>query len=126
MAYNYIKAMTADIRDYINNEVDLADYEDREELEEKLYDILFVHDSVTGNASGSYTFNSYLAKEYVEDNLDLVREMADEFGERDIIGDKFMDEEWKWFDVSIRCYLLGRAISETLDDMESDNELNFD
>lgn len=126
MAYNYIEAMTEDIRDYINNEVDLADYEDREELEEKLYDTLFVEDSITGNASGSYTFNSYLAKEYVEDNLDLVREMADEFGERDIIGDKFMDEEWEWFDVSIRCYLLGRAISETLDDMESENELNFD
>ena len=55
--YNYLEAMKSDIKDYIKNEVNTSNYSDREELENDLNDILWNEDSVTGNASGSYTFN---------------------------------------------------------------------
>ena len=44
--------------------------------------------------------------------------MCDEFGtSASDIGEKFLDEDWEYFDVSIRCYLLGQAISEVLDEL---------
>ena len=83
-------------------------------------DDLFINDSITGNASGSYTFNSYTAKEYIFNNIDLLNEAITEFCEDDVIGEKFLNEEWEWMDVTIRCYLLGQAISEALDDIEEE------
>lgn len=114
--YDYLESMKADINEYLEENKELLEL-DREELEEKLNDDLWTNDSVTGNASGSYTFCSATAKEYVVDNMDLVTEMADEFGiDNSTLGEKFRDEEWEYFDVSIRCYLLGQAISEVLDE----------
>ena len=112
------------IRNYLEDEV--IDYmerleDDRDELEQELNDDLWINDSVTGNASGSYTFNRNKAKENVIDNMDLLAEMADAFCvELSELGERFKDEDWEWFDVSIRCYLLGQAISEVLDDLEND------
>ena len=124
--YNYLEAMVEDIKDYIRNdaELDRNDLEyGRETLEEKLYDDLWTEDSVTGNASGSYTFNRWTAEEYATDNMDLLSEMCSEFGiDAETIGQKFLDEEWEWMDVSIRCYLLGQAISEALDEIEEELE----
>ena len=118
--YDYLEAMKSDIMDYIRNEVNTSEFSDREDLENKLNDDLFINDSITGNASGSYTFNSYTAKEYVFDNIDLLNEAITEFCEDDVIGEKFLNEEWEWMDVTIRCYLLGQAISEALDDIEEE------
>lgn len=122
--YNYLETMVEDIKDYIRNnaELDRNDLEyDREDLEQKLHDDLWTEDSVTGNASGSYTFNCYQAEIQVCDNMDLLNEMCREFGvEAETIGQKFLDEEWEWMDVSIRCYLLGQAISEALDEIEEE------
>ena len=55
--YDYLEGMRSDILDYIRDEINTRDYNDRDELEEHLNDVLFAEDSVTGNASGSYTFN---------------------------------------------------------------------
>lgn len=122
--YNYLESIKEDVKEYIKNDAELDTYEleyNRNELEEKLHDELWVHDSVTGNASGSYTFNSLQAREYVLDNMDLLGEMCREFGEDgETIGNKFLNEEWEWMDVSIRCYLLGQAISEALDEIEEE------
>lgn len=120
MKYDYLEAMKSDVLDYIREEVNAGEFSDREELENKLNDDLFINDSITGNASGSYTFNSYTAKEYVFDNIDLLNEAITEFCEDDVIGEKFLNEEWEWMDVTIRCYLLGQAISEALDDIEDE------
>ena len=121
MNYNYLEAMKEDVQEYINNEINLKDVSDREELEEKLYDDLFVNDSVTGNASGSYFCNSYKSMECVLDNMDLLEEMCGEFGvDNETIGKKFLEGAWEWMDVSIRCYLLGQAISEALDEVEEE------
>ena len=126
MNYNYLEAMREDIKDYIKNdaEFDVNDLlYNRSYLEEKLHDDLWICDSVTGNASGSYFCNSYKSMECVLDNVDLLHEMCNEFGiEAETIGQKFIDEEWEWMDVSIRCYLLGQAISEALDGIEEELE----
>lgn len=126
MNYNYLESMKEDVKEYITNNAEL-DMDDliynRSELEEKLNNDLWINDSVTGNASGSYTFNSYKAKEYVLDNMDLLETMCNEFGiNAETIGKKFLECAWEWMDVSIRCYLLNQAISETLDDIEEEIE----
>ena len=62
--YNYLEAITEDVLGYIVENIDLTEYADLEELEAFLNDELWTVDSVTGNASGSYTFNRWTAKEY--------------------------------------------------------------
>ncbi len=119
--YNYMEAMTEDIKEYIKNEVTLSDYSDRDELEEYLNDTLWTEDSVTGNASGSYTFNTYRAEEYICHNLDLLAEAVQEFG----YTENVLEKGAEWCDVTIRCYLLGQAIVEVLDDMEEELEEAF-
>lgn len=114
--YNYMEAMTEDIREYIKNEVTLSDYSDRDELEEHLNETLWIEDSVTGNASGSYTFSTYQAEEYICHNLDLLAEAVKEFG----CDENVLEKGAEWCDVTIRCYLLGQAIAEVLDDLEEE------
>lgn len=124
MNYNYLEAMKEDVKEYLKNEAKLTLDDllyNRSDLEKKLHDDLWVNDSVTGNASGSYFCNTYKSKECVLDNMDLLKEMCQEFGTgAETIGQKFIDDEWEWMDVSIRCYLLGQAISEALDEVEEE------
>lgn len=119
--YNYLEAVKEDVKDYIDNEIILSDFTSREELEEKLNDDLWACDSVTGNASGSYTFNTYEAEENLCHNLDLLAEACEEF-ESDI---DILKNGAETCDVVIRCYLLGQAIGEVLDDMENELEKAF-
>lgn len=121
MMYNYNEAIKDDIRNYLDNDFDWDTVRENEmdadELKEQLNDDLWINDSVTGNASGSYTFNSYKAGEYVKENIDLCREMVNEFCiDADTVAEKFLDEDWEYFDVSIRCYLLNQCIDEVVDE----------
>lgn len=113
--YNYLVAMTEDIKEYIKNEITLSDYSGREELEEYLNDTLWEVDNVTGNGSGSYTFNTYKAEEYICHNLDLLADACEAFGKD--IGEVVKNGA-ESCDVTIRCYLLGQAVTEALDDMD--------
>lgn len=125
MSYNYLEAIKEDVKQAIEENINLDDYRgDRDSLEEKLNDDLWVDDSVTGNASGSYTFNSYTAKNYVQDNLDLLKEAAEEFCCTDRAEKWLFDEAWEDADVTIRCYLLGQAIGEVLDEIEESGDLD--
>ena len=117
--YDYMESMVEDIKEWIEDNIDVVDFDDRDALEEQLNDDLWADDSVTGNGSGSYTFNREKAKNYVIDNIDLVGEMIQEFGiDAKTIGEKFIEQDWEYFDVSIRCYLLGQAIGEALDQLD--------
>lgn len=121
--YNYYEEVKEDVKNYINNEIDFSDFDDLEELEQFLNDELWTVDSVTGNASGSYTFNSWTAQEYVLENMDVLAEALEEFGaDAETIADKFLSEDWEYFDVTIRCYVLGFCISDALDDIRDDFE----
>lgn len=103
--YDYLSAVESDVREYIENNVNFHDYSDLDEMKEDLNEELFVDDSVTGNASGSYTFNAWKAEEYLCHNLDLLAEANEEFGgSSDILSDGA-----EMCDVTIRCYLLGQG-----------------
>lgn len=116
--YNYLEAVTDDVREYINNEIDRADWiDERDGLEEKLNDDLWVNDSVTGNASGSYTFSEWDAEENLCHNMELLEEACSEFGND--IGE-LVKRGAETCDVTIRCYLLGQAIADVLEKMEED------
>lgn len=99
--YNYLEAVTADVLDYINENNITVTNETRDEVEQQLNDDLWACDSVTGNASGSYTFNAWQAEENICHNQDLFAEACD---------------------VTIRCYLLPQAISAALDEVETEEE----
>lgn len=121
--YDYLNAVCDDVREYIKNEIDAADWTgDREGLEEKLNDDLFVDDSVTGNASGSYYCNAYRAKEaFMSDPKaeEYFAECCADFGmDAAEVGKHFIRGDYEYFDVTIRCYLLGQAIAEVLDELE--------
>lgn len=123
-SYNYLEAVTTDVIDFIRDEVNADDYENREELSEFLNDELWTCDGVTGNASGSYTFNAYKAKEFVFADPDAVSEALREFCvDAETIAEKFLSQDWEYFDVTARCYVLGQAIESALDSIES--ELSF-
>ena len=121
--YNYLESMKNDIQEYIKENYSADEIAenmaDRDRWADDLNDNLWCCDSVTGNASGSYTFNRYVAKEHVTENEDLLKEALEEFcTDFKTVADKFLSGEWEYFDITIRCYLLGVAISAVLDDME--------
>lgn len=116
--YNYLEAVTSDVLDYIKEEINLDEWKgNREGLEEKLNDELWTVDSVTGNASRSYTFNTWEAEENLAHNWDLLAEALDEFGQD---GTDVLRQGAEAMDVTIRCYLLGQAIAEALDELEEE------
>ena len=115
--YNYLENVKEDVRTYIEENINLKDYT-REELEKKLNDDLFCEDSVTGNASGSYTFSTYEAEENLCHNLDLLGEALEAFG----CNANYLQENGaEACDVTIRCYLLGNAIAEVLDEYDEED-----
>ena len=110
--YDYIEALIEDIKQYLeDNDINKNDVD-----EDELNDKLFNEDTVTGNGSGSYTFNTEQAKQNLIGNEDIVRNMIEEgFATPEGVMDWFMDEDYEAIDVAIRCYLLDQAISEVLD-----------
>lgn len=116
--YNYYEAVKEDVKNYIDNEVTLSDYNDKDELCQYLEDDLWTENSITGNASGSYTFSRYDAEENLCHNWDILEEIADDWGSDAL--DFFNPES---LDVAIRCYFLNDAITEVLDEMEDNGEL---
>lgn len=114
--YNYIEAMKADVRQYMEDNESYLNYTDREDLAEQLNDLLWTADSVTGNASGSYTFNRWDAEKYVLDNIDLLKDAYEEFGQREQFTEDFFSENWERMDVTIRCFLLSQVIADVLEE----------
>ena len=128
MMYNYLKEMKKDIVAFLDDEFErcFSQAESVEEFKDELNEILWTNDSITGNASGSYTFSSYQAQLYVTENLDLLRETVATFDTpAEEVGKRFLDGDWEWFDVSIRCYLLPQAIEEVVEERRNDFEKWF-
>lgn len=116
MKYDYFENVKDDVLEYIKENYEKEDYADLDYNE--LYDEMFIEDTVTGNASGSYTFNTWKAEENISHNLDLAQEAYESFG---CDGVKFEDGA-EAIDVTIRCYVLGQVLQEVLDDLESEAE----
>ena len=120
--YNYLENVTADAKQAILENLNDWSFTDREELEEIANDNLWVDDSVTGNASGSYTFSTWQAEENLCHNMDELEEACNEFGQD--IGEA-VKQGAEYCDVTIRCYLLGQAISDALDELEEEGKIQY-
>lgn len=133
--YDYNKEVSADALQYIIDnynidedeqtiEIDGTVYniaedadnenENRDNLIEKINEDMWIADSVTGNASGSYTFNTWKARCNLWNNEDIIEEVTKEF---EIPPEKASNPEF--MDVSIRCYLLYGAITEVIEELEN-------
>ena len=115
--YDYRGAMLEDIKEYIRDNYTADEISDNlndpDEWGERLHDEMWMADSVTGNASGSYTFSTYRAEEFLCHNLDLLAEAVEEFcGDMDVLKNGA-----EACDVTIRCYLLGQVLAEALEDL---------
>ena len=125
--YNYLEEVTSDVIEAIKERQDWNGEpkriyhhttDGRECLAEWLNDELWTEDSVTGNGSGSYTFNTYAAEENLCHNYDLLEEACNEFGQD--IG-QAVKEGAEFCDVTIRCYLLSQAIEEAITELEKED-----
>lgn len=116
--YNYNEAVKADIKEYIQDnyttEEIIEGLAEREEFDQKLYDEMWTADEVTGNGSGSYTFNRWQAEENLCHNMELLAEALADFG----CGLDYIEKGAEACDVTIRCYLLGPVLAEVLDEFE--------
>lgn len=105
--YDYYDSVLNDVLTYIED-AEISHDDDIDKISTDLYEQMWQSDNVTGNCSGSYTFNSYEAEENLCHNLDLVYEVYECFG---YDGIPFNTEAEK-IDVSIRCYLLSKIMSD--------------
>ena len=110
MDYNYYDEMKEDIKEYLKN-TDERNFD-------RLYDEMFIDDSITGNGSGSYTFNTWKAEENIVHNMDLLKQAFDEFGGNYNV----LEQGAEACDVTIRCYLLGQVLQDVLDELEEETE----
>lgn len=132
--YDYRRAVADDVRELIKEreedgswkldwyiqEVDGKKCFNREEAADDLGNMAFNEDSVTGNASGSYTMNTLIAERCLVGNWDLLDEALDEFGED---ANKMQLAGPEWADVTVRCYLVDGAVSEVLTEYMQKNGL---
>lgn len=121
--YDYKEAVKNDVLNYIKNEVNFNDFEDLNELGEHLNEILFTEDSVTGNASGSYTFNKWKAEENVCHNLELLCEALKAFGNS---PGYILEQGAEACDVIIRCFVLSECIENAVKEIEEEFKASKD
>lgn len=123
--YDYYKNVREDIKQRLNEWLDfdrINDYSDIDEVISAVYDDFFNSDSITGNGSGSYTFNSWAAEENLCHNMDLLKEALDEFGGE--LNDYIDSAEA--CDVTIRCYVLGQLVGEVVKEFVEEHFPEFE
>lgn len=107
-AYDYEEAVREDIMEYLRSNYAGCTITGR--TREKMGDDLWIDDSVTGNGSGSYTFNAWEAEEYLCHNWELLKEAIDELG----YDYNVLEKGAEACDVTIRCYLVRMLLAECI------------
>ena len=109
--YDYDQAVYDDVWSWVKEKLDndeLPHFTKDKLKEEKLY----TDDNVTGNGSGSYTFNRYTAEKYICHNIGYIFDKIKEIGY--IVDEKsVLDAEE--LDVTMRCALLNEAIDKVVE-----------
>lgn len=122
---DYRDEIREDIKSYLTQE-DLwptaePDTPEYEEQRDAAYDRLWMADSVTGNASGSYTFNAWQAEENVchllwDEDLWLLLNGSMEVNPAD------MAKGPEYIDVSIRCALVSECLDAVLEEKQEQSD----
>lgn len=115
--YSYPLHEQQDIKTFIEKRLDSGTFglliQGDEDTIQDVEDLLFTQDEITGNGSGSYTFNTLKAEENLTGNWDLLKKAKEELDPQvDII-----DKGAEYADVLIRCYLLDWCFRKALDDI---------
>jgi len=120
--YNYLESIKNDIIENFGDDIrEGLKTDGRERTFEKVENDCWISDSVTGNASGSYTFNSYRAKDNLWGNEELIEEAVNEFCiDAETVAKEFLSGSWEYWDVTIRCYLLPQALELAIDEIEEE------
>ena len=118
--YSYYEEVSQAVEEAVNDEYtpEVLEPVDLEDYAEKLNEKLWIEDAVTGNASGSYFFNSYEAEEALAGNWDIAAEAVSEFGYNN--GFNPFSRGAEWVDVTIRCYLLSQCIADYIEQNKED------
>ena len=115
---DYRQEVKADIKQWLDDNgwtqnYILNEFETWPELFNKLAQKLFLEDSVTGNGSGSYTFNTYKALENIINDRSTVAE-ALEFYSDNTSAQDLLETEAEKVDVMTRCYVLEDELENAL------------
>lgn len=102
--YNYLECVKEDVRNYIEENKIVVTSSNLEEVEQELND--------------TFTFSTWQAEENLCHNFELLTDALEELG----CDLSYLKKGAEACDVTIRCYLLGQAISEVLDEIEIENE----
>lgn len=122
--YDYRRAITDDIKDWIANETDILEEGITEGKDDDIYnwiyDEIFDEDSITGN--GTYYYETEeKCSEYLNGNYDLLYKAMHEFAiddEVNVLIKHYEDKDLaRYFDCTIRCYLLGECIKKALEEL---------
>lgn len=115
--YSYPEHIKKNVKEFIEKRLDSGTFgmliQGDEDTIQDVEDLMFNQDEITGNGSGSYTFNTLKAEQNLTGNWDLLKEAKDGLDPNtDLInkGPEFCD-------VLIRCYLLGWCFRKTLEDI---------
>lgn len=112
MRYDYYENVKEDVKDYIKE-----NYDNLEDIDkDSLYDDLFISDSVTGNACGSYYCNTWESEEAICHNMDLLKEALETFGDN---YENALEKGAEYCDVTIRCYILCQVIDDAIEELEN-------
>ena len=116
--YNYLEEMTGDVMEYITDNYFPESYMPEDsDIEDVLNDELWAEDSITGNGvNGHYFDNTVEAQEAAFQNVDLLIEAIEEFGNEPEQYKRAMKDP-HFADSTIRCYLLETAISQALKEL---------
>lgn len=121
---SYKEQVRADVREWIENHKEQIEGLDRHDAYEFVYESCWVDDSVTGNASGSYTFSRWEARRNFfedDDSEEYIDQMIEDgFTTRESVGRAVQESQWELLDVTIRCWLLCDAVTDLIDEIYED------
>lgn len=130
--YDYKRAITDDVKDWIVNDSDIPEegiMDGRDDdLQNWIYEEVFDEDSITGNGTYYYGTEEFCS-ECLSDNFDLLYKAMREFAVTDevkVLIKHYEDKDLaRYFDCTIRCYLLMDCIYQAINELIADGIIKY-
>ena len=121
--YDYLKAITEDVKKYFRNDPDKLAFDEYESFDDMvgiMTDIFFLEDSVTGNGdANAYAKDELEASQYLAGNWDVLLEALKWFG---ISAEEALKVGPIHCDVIVRCYYVADAVDNALTELKKEVE----